>query len=97
MTDYIPLSKEELHAIKPGDIIERMLGFSIPCYLKVHEVTEDLIMAGWEFHRDTGLERDDDISSTASYIRRILTEKQKQQLHTINLDSPGEEKSLPYP
>lgn len=90
MTDYHPLTKEQLRAIKPGDVIERMLGFAIPCYLVVQEVTEDLIMACWEFHRDTGLEKDDDIPSTVSYIRRVLTEEQKQLLHT-------EVKIVPYP
>lgn len=77
---YAPLSKEELLAIKKGDVIERMLAFAIPMYLIVQEVTEDIIDAGYIFDRHTGLEIDEDISTLVSYIRRVLTEEQKQIL-----------------
>lgn len=76
--EYTPLSKEELLKIKKDDVIERMLGFCIPCYLIVQEVTEDRIKCGWEFDRNTGLEVDEDIPTTVSYIRRVLTEEQKE-------------------
>lgn len=87
---YTPLSKEELHSIKVGDVIERMLGFAIPVYLVVSEVTENRIISAWEFDRNTGLEIDEDIPITVSYIRRILTEEQKQMLD-------NGVKKIPYP
>lgn len=74
---YDPLSKEELLAIKAGDVIERMLAFSIPCYLIVQKIENGIIDAGWTFSQETGLEIDEDIPSTVSYIRRVLTEEQK--------------------
>jgi hypothetical protein len=77
---YKPLTKEQLHQIKKGDVIERMLAFSIPVYLIVQDVTDKIIDCGWTFDRDTGLEIDEDISTTASYIRRVLTEEQKKQV-----------------
>ncbi len=80
--EYTPLSKEELLFIKKGDVVERMLGFAIPCYLIVQEVTEDRIDCGWEFDRNTGLEVDEDIPTTVSYIRRVLTEEQKEIIKT---------------
>lgn len=77
--EYKPLiTKEELLNIKKGDVLERMLAFSIPVYIIVQKVTEDVIDAGWTFNRHTGLEIDDDISTTVSYIRRVLTEEQKE-------------------
>lgn len=75
---YEPLSKEILYSIKKGDVIERMLAFCIPVYLVVQEVTEDIIDAGWTFDRHTGLEIDKDIPTTVSYIRRVLTEEEKE-------------------
>lgn len=75
---YTPLSKEEILSIKPGDVIERMLAFSIPCYLVVQSVSDTIIDAGWAFDRNTGLEIDKDISTTVSYIRRVLNEEQKE-------------------
>lgn len=75
--EYTPLNKEQYRAIKPGDVIERMLGFAIPCYLEVEEVNETLILAGWDFDRNTGLEVDDAIPTTVSYIRRVLNEEEK--------------------
>lgn len=78
MERYAPLSIEMLREIKSGDVIERMLGFSIPCYLVVQEVTETTIDCGWTFDRNTGLEIDADVSTPASYIKRVLTEEQKQ-------------------
>lgn len=79
---YNPMNKKDLLNIKPGDLIERMLGFSIPVYLVVQEVTDDLIKAGWEFDRNTGLEVDDDIPVKVSYIRRVMNEEQKELLKT---------------
>lgn len=85
---YTPLSGEEYRNIKPGDVIERMLAFSIPCYLVVHSVDEKYIHtseepdAGWKFDRNTGLEIDEMIPATVSYIRRILTEEQKSIVAT---------------
>lgn len=84
---YTPLDKETLLAIKKGDVIERMLAFSIPVYLIVAEVTEDRIKSAWEFDRATGLEVDEDLQDMSvpvekrlqiSYIRRVLTEEQKE-------------------
>lgn len=90
LPDHTPLSKEELHAIKAGDTIERMLGFDTPVYLKVKEVTEGIIDAGWIFNRDTGLEIDEHMTITVSYIRRVLTEEMQWLL-----DSGI--KTIPYP
>ena len=78
--EYIPLSQQELAEIQPGDVIERMLAFSIPLYMNVTSVTNDIIEAGvcgWTFDRKTGLEIDEDISTTVSYIKRVLNEEQK--------------------
>ncbi len=75
---YTPLPKETIRAIKIGDVIERMLGFAIPVYLNVVDVTENIIDCGWTFDRNTGLEVDEDIPTTVSYIRRVLTEEQKE-------------------
>lgn len=70
---YKPLTKEEYHSIKPGDIIERMLAFSIPMNLRVTSVIGNIITCGhWEFERDTGLEIDEDISARVSYISKII-------------------------
>lgn len=77
---YQPLTKERLHAIKKGDVIERMLGFTIPVYLIVQEVTDDRIKCGWEFDRNTGIEIDEDISTPVSYIRKVLNEEEKKIL-----------------
>jgi len=75
--EYNPLSKEVLHNIKKGDVIERMLGFCIPMNLIVQEVTEDIIDCGWTFDRHTGLEIDEYISVTVSYISKVLNEEEK--------------------
>ena len=75
---YNQLSKEELHAIKPGDVIERMLAFAIPCFLVVQNVTDNIIDAGWTFDRNTGLEVDEGLSHPASYLSRVLTDEQKE-------------------
>ena len=72
------LSDEELKKIKKDDVIERMLAFTIPTYLIVTKVTDDRIITGWwEFDRDTGIEIDEDIPASVSYIRRVMTEEQK--------------------
>jgi hypothetical protein len=75
---YTPLTKKELNDIKPGDVIERMLGFRIPVYLVVQSVSETIIDCGWIFDRNTGLEIDEDISITVSYIRKVLSEEEKK-------------------
>lgn len=80
MYKYEPLSEEKLRSIAPGDVIERMLAYTIPCYLIVSEVTDDKILAGWEFDRHTGLEIDDDLTHPASYIRRVLTEEEREEI-----------------
>lgn len=85
---FNPLSPEELAKIQKGDVIERMLAFAIPCYLIVQEVTENTIDAGWVFDRKTGLEIDEDIPSTVSYIRRVLNEEQKSFLLAGNKEVP---------
>lgn len=87
-TNYNPLPPEELKKIKKGDVIERMLGFSIPCYLIVQDVKNGIIDAGWIFDQNTGLEVDKDISTTVSYIRRVLTEEQKEFLNQGNKEVP---------
>lgn len=73
-----PLTTEQYQAIKKGDVIERMLGFAIPMYLVVQEVTDKFIDCGYMFDRKTGLEIDDDIPTTVSYISKVLTEEEKQ-------------------
>ncbi len=76
---YEPLSKEALQDIKEGDVIERMLGFIVPCYFIVSEVTENEIISGaWTFNRNTGIEIDEDIPTPVSYIRKVLTEEEKK-------------------
>ena len=87
--EYTPLTKEQYQAIKPGDVIERMLAFCIPMYLNVQKVEDNIIDAGWTFDRNTGLEIDGDIPLSVSYIRRVLTEEQKELLKT--------QKELSYP
>ena len=77
---YKPLTTEQYQAIKKGDVVERMLAFSIPMYLVVQEVTDEIIDCGWIFDRNTGLEIDEDIQVTASYISKILTEEEKETL-----------------
>jgi hypothetical protein len=72
-----PLTTQEYQAIKVGDVIERMLGFKIPMYLVVQDVTEKFIDCGWVFDRFTGLEIDDDIPVTVSFISKVLTEEEK--------------------
>jgi len=77
--EYKPLTKEQYNSIKAGDVIERMLAFCIPVYLLVSEVDDKLIYTGkggWTFDRNTGLEIDEDISHTVSYISKILTEEE---------------------
>ena len=86
---HTPLTKEQYQAIKPGDVIERMLAFCIPMYLNVQKVEDGIIDAGWTFDRNTGLEIDGDIPLSVSYIRRVLTEEQKELLKT--------QKELSYP
>jgi len=87
--EHTPLTKEQYQAIKPGDVIERMLAFCIPMYLNVQKVEDGIIDAGWTFDRNTGLEIDGDIPLSVSYIRRVLTEEQKELLKT--------QKELSYP
>lgn len=75
------MSYEDLQKIAKGDVIERMLAFTIPNYLKVSRVEKELIWCGpWCFNRRTGVEIDEDVPSTVSYIRRVLTEEQKRML-----------------
>jgi len=75
MQKYIPLTKEQYHSIKKGDVIERMLGFVIPMQLIVQSVTDDIIDCGYIFDRNTGLEIDENISVTVSYISRIIKQE----------------------
>jgi hypothetical protein len=86
---YTPLTEAQLREIKKGDTIERMIAFTIPVYIIVQEVTDTTIDCGWIFDRRTGVEIDEDISAPVSYIRRVLTEEQKE------LVKKGEK--LPYP
>lgn len=80
---YTPLSKEKVKAIKVGDVIERMLAFVVPMYLIVSKVENGMIETGpWTFSAETGLEVDEDIPTTVSYIRRVMTEEQKEVLKT---------------
>lgn len=69
---HTPLTKEEYLDIKTGDRVERMLGFCIPMTLIVQDVTDDIIDCGWIFDRNTGLEIDDDIATTVSYISKVF-------------------------
>lgn len=79
--EHKPLTREEYNSIKAGDVIERMLGFCIPVYLIVSNVDDKLIYTGeegWKFDKNTGLEIDEDISVTVSYISKILNEEEKE-------------------
>lgn len=78
--EYNPLTKEEYHSIEKGDVIERMLAFCIPMKLVVQNVTDDIIDCGWTFDRNTGLEVDDAIPTTVSYISKII---KKEDLEDI--------------
>lgn len=69
--EYKPLTKEEYNSIQPGDKIERMLAFCLPMELIVQSVSDTIIDAGWTFDRNTGLEIDEDIPTTVSYISKI--------------------------
>jgi len=68
------LRQEALQLVQRGDIVTRWLAGSIPMDLRVAEVTDDLIMCGWEFDRKTGAEIDEDLGwgpppkMTGSYI-----------------------------
>ena len=73
--EYKPLTKEEYKSIKAGDVIERMLAFCIPMELRVQSVDDNIINAGWVFDRNTGLEIDEDIPSTVSYISKIIKQE----------------------
>lgn len=73
--EYNPLTKEEYFAIKKGDIIERMLAFCIPMKLVVQNVTDNIIDCGWTFDRNTGLEIDEDIPTTVSYISKVIKQE----------------------
>lgn len=78
--EFTPLSVEKLQMISPGDVIERMLAFSIPIYLIVQSVTDDIIDAGWTFDRKTGIEIDEDIPVPVSYIRNAWTREEAERL-----------------
>lgn len=73
---HFPLTKEEYNSIKTGDKLERMLAFCIPMPVIVQYVKDDVIYTagGWTFDANTGLEIDEDISVTVSYISKILKE-----------------------
>lgn len=73
-----PLTTEQYQAIKVGDVIERMLGFEIPMYLVVESVTDTIIDCDWTFDRKTGIEIDEDIPVTVSYISKVLNEEEKE-------------------
>lgn len=75
-----PLTRGQYQAIKVGDVIERMLAFCIPMNLVVQSVTSDVIDAGWIFDRNTGLEIDEDIPATVSYISRVFTKEELGQM-----------------
>lgn len=84
---YKPLTKEEYNSIKVGDVLERMLGFVIPVYVNVINVTDTVIDCGWTFDRNTGLEIDEflqdindrrEVKLQISYISKILSEEQKE-------------------
>lgn len=76
--EHKPLTTEQYQAINVGDVIERMLAFTIPMYLNVVDVTDNIIDCGWTFDRNTGLEIDEFIPTTVSYISRVLTEEEKE-------------------
>lgn len=77
--EYHPLTKEEYLSIKPGDVVERMLAFCIPMKLVVQNVTDDIIDCGWTFNRHTGLEVDEDIACTVSYISKIIKKEDLEE------------------
>ena len=92
---YSPMTREDLHSIKAGDVIERMLAFKIPMYLIVKEVKGDIIDACWTFNKNTGLEIDEDIQRNApdlqiSYIRRVMTPEQLEYLNQGHSEVPFE-------
>ena len=87
--EFKPLSKEIIQSIKTGDVIERMLSFTIPMYLIVTEVNDKFIYCGteeeeWKFERERGIEVDDDIPITVSYIAKVLNEEEKIKVKNLN-------------
>ena len=55
--------------VKVGETVKRMLAGVVPMKLKVSEITETRIICGpWEFDRNTGLEIDEDIPVTVSFL-----------------------------
>ena len=77
--EYRSLAKEDYKSIKVGDVVQRMLAFTLPMYLKVTEIKDKVIVCGcWEFDRETGLEVDADIPVPSSYISKVLDEREKQ-------------------
>ena len=77
---FNPLTKEQYYSIKEGDVIERVLAFCLPMFLNVQSVSDDIINCGWTFDRNTGIEIDEDISTPVSYISRILTQEEVEEL-----------------
>lgn len=72
---HSPLTKQEYNSIRSGDKLERMLAFCIPMVVVVQYVKDDVIYTagGWTFDANTGLEIDEDIPATVSYISKIIT------------------------
>jgi len=67
-------NRAKLQLVKAGDVVTRYLAGTIPMDLNVVEVTDTLIICGWEFDRATGAEVDDFLGwgpppkMTGSYI-----------------------------
>jgi hypothetical protein len=79
--EYNPLKEEEYNKIKVGDVIERMLAFAIPGYLTVTAVDGYTITCNyWVFSKKTGIEIDEDIPGPVSYISRVLSKKEVEEL-----------------
>jgi len=58
-----------------------MVGFVSPMYLVVTEVSDKLIICDfWDFLRDSGLEYDNYIPTTVSYISKVLNDSEKEIL-----------------
>jgi hypothetical protein len=68
----------KFETIKPGDIVVRMLGGTIPMELVVTEVSDTVITCGdWTFDRNTGAEIDADLEwgpeygMTGSFLKEV--------------------------
>lgn len=80
-----------LLSLKPGDVVTRMLGGTVPMHLKVSKV-ETLIHCGpWTFSRNNGAEIDEGLgwteTRTGSFIKPPPQEQLTIKIHGEDADS----------